>query len=113
MKSDEELNNLAATAILHWTVENGFYINSVKHKVCAVLDYRPISDPEQYKYLAGKMQARDYQIVVREIEGRFEVEYSKYGEFFKFIDITESRAGTIAALMAYQQLGPDTLRDNV
>ncbi|HEY9756948.1 MAG TPA: hypothetical protein V6C97_17410 [Oculatellaceae cyanobacterium] len=104
MKSDEELNNLAATTILHWTVLDGFYINSVKHKVCAVSDYRPMNNLEQYKYLAGKMQARDYQITVREKSGVFEVEYSKYGESFKFSDPQESRAGTIAALMAYQQL---------
>jgi hypothetical protein len=104
LKSDAELNELAATTILHWKVVNGFYVNSMKHRVCAVDDYRPVTDIEQYRYLAGKMQARDFQVVVSEKNGVFQVEYSKYGESFSHSDQQESRAGTIAALMAYQQL---------
>ena len=104
MKSDQELNYLAATGLLHWTAKDGFFINSMKGKRYAISDYSPLTDQTQYQEIASKMQARDYELTVRKVDSGVEVQFSKYGENFSHIDSTEMRAGTIAALLAYKQL---------
>ena len=103
MKTDADLNYLIAIRLMQWTESDGHFINSMKQKRFAIADYQPLSNQSHYEEMAGKMQARDYQLTVRQTDGVYEVEFAKYGEKFSFRDKSLTRAGSIAALLAYQQ----------
>jgi len=106
MKPDAELNQLVATALMHWKIEGSYYINSQKEKKYTLDEYRPLSDDSQFKELAAKMQARDYNLTIKEPDGStdlYQVEFTKYGESFAHSDKSLTRAGTVAALKAYNQ----------
>ena len=103
MKTDAELNRLVAVRLMQWTERDGYFINSMKQKRFAIADYQPLSVQKQYEEMVGKMQARDYELTVRQVDGQYEVEFAKYGEKFSFKDNSLTRAGSIAALLAYEQ----------
>ena len=107
MKTDDELNHLVATRLMHWKLKEGVYINSQLETKYTVSEYQPLSNPSQFAELAAKMQARDYQWEVQEpkvVGEMYKVTFTKYGESFIGTEKTMCRAGTIAALKAYNQI---------
>lgn len=105
-QDDTHLNHLAATALMHWRIDGDNYINSQKEKKYSIAEYTPLSNQRQFDELAGKMRARDYELsILQPVEpgGEYRVEFTKYGESFAHSDKSLTRAGTIAALRAYNQ----------
>jgi hypothetical protein len=106
MKPDAELNQLAATALMHWKIDGEHHINSQKEKKYALDEYQPLSNVAQFRELADKMRARDYNLTITEPNSSselYKVVFTKYGESYEYSDKSLTRAGTIAALRAYNQ----------
>jgi hypothetical protein len=105
MKTDDELNALVAVGLMHWKIDNGVYLNSHRKRRYAITEFKPLSNQKQFEEVANKLKGMDYEMRIAQLPAKTEsqeVSFIKYGESFTGRGDTIARAGTIAALKAYQ-----------